>query len=113
MGRCVLDLGASVYLLPYSVYKQLSLGKLQPTNLILLLADRSVKISKGIVEDVILKVDEFYFHANIIILDTEPVINLNSYSPVILGRSFLTTDDVVIRCRNGVMTSLSGNMRVD
>ena len=44
MDRCLLDLGASVNLLPYSVYKQLGLGELQPTNLILLLADRSVKV---------------------------------------------------------------------
>ena len=61
MDRYLLDLGASVNLLPYSVYKQLGLGDLQPTNLTLLLADRSVKISKEIVVDVILKIDEFYF----------------------------------------------------
>ena len=61
MDWCLLDLGASVNLLPYSVYKQLSLGELQPTNLTLLLADMSVKVPNRIVEDVILKVDEFYF----------------------------------------------------
>ena len=57
MDRCLLDLRASVNLLPYSVYKQLALGELQPTNLTLFLADRSVKVPKRIVEDVILKVD--------------------------------------------------------
>ena len=60
MDRCLLDLGASVNLLPYFVYKQLGLGELQPTNLTLLQADRSVKVPKRIVEDVILKVDEFF-----------------------------------------------------
>ena len=39
MNRYLLDLGASVNILPYSVYKQLGLGELQPTNLTLLLAD--------------------------------------------------------------------------
>jgi len=43
------------------VYKQLGLGELQSTNLTLLLADRSVKVLKGIVGDVILKFNEFYF----------------------------------------------------
>ena len=56
-GTCVekalLDLGASVNLLPYSVYKQLGLGELKPTTITLSLADRSVKIPKGTVEDVL------------------------------------------------------------
>ena len=53
-GTCVekalLDLGANVNLLPYSVYKQLGLGELKPITITLSLADRSVKIPKGIVE---------------------------------------------------------------
>jgi len=53
MDRCLLDLGASVNLLPYFVYKQLGLGELQSTNLTLLLAYNSVKIPKEIVEEVI------------------------------------------------------------
>ena len=64
-GTCVdkalLDLGARVNLLPYSVYKQLGLGELKPTTITLSLADRSVKIPKSIVEDVLVKVDKFYY----------------------------------------------------
>ena len=56
-GTCVekalLDLGASVNLLPYSVYKHLGLGELKPTTITLSLVDRSVKIPKGTVEDVL------------------------------------------------------------
>ena len=63
-GTCIdkslLDLEASVNLLPYSVYKQLGLGDLKPKKITLPLADRSVKIPKGIVEDVLVKVDQFY-----------------------------------------------------
>ena len=55
--KALLDLGASVYLLPYSIYKQLWLGELKPTTITLSLADRSVKIPKGIVEDILVKVD--------------------------------------------------------
>jgi hypothetical protein len=71
--RALLDLGASVNLLPYSVYLQLGLGELKPTSMILQLADRSVKISQRIVEDVLIKVDKFYFPVDFIVLDTEQV----------------------------------------
>ena len=55
--KALLDLGASVNLLPYSVYKQLGLGELKPTSIILSLADRSVKIPRGIIEDVLVQID--------------------------------------------------------
>ena len=61
MEKALLDLGVSVNLLPYSVYKQLGLGELKPTTIILSLADRSVKIHKGVIEDVLVKVDKFYY----------------------------------------------------
>ena len=73
-GTCIdqalLDLGASVNLLPYSVYKQLGLGELKPTNITLSLADQSVKIPKGIVEDMLVKVDKFYYPVDFVVLDT-------------------------------------------
>jgi len=112
MNRCLLDLGASVNLLPYSVYNQLGLGELKLIDLTLLLADRSVKIPKRIVEDVILKVDKFYFPVDFVVLDTELITNLSSHSFVILGRSFFATVDVAIRCRNGVTPLSFGNMTV-
>jgi hypothetical protein len=59
--RALLDLGASVNLLPYSVYLQLGLGELKPTSMTLQLADWFVKVPQGIVEDVVIKVDKFYF----------------------------------------------------
>ena len=71
--RTLLDLGASVNLLPYSVYKQLGLSELKPTTITLSLADRSVKILKRIVEDVLVKVDKFNYPVDFVVLDTEPV----------------------------------------
>ena len=53
MEKALLDLGASVNLLPYSVYKKLGLGELKPTTITLSLIDRSVKIPKGTIEDVL------------------------------------------------------------
>jgi hypothetical protein len=75
-------------LLPYSVFQSLNLGELKPTFVTLLLADRSVKVSRGIVEDVLLQVDKFIYPVDFIVLDTQPVEACNSI-PVILGLHFL------------------------
>jgi hypothetical protein len=111
--RALLDLGASVNLLPYSVYVQLGLEELKPTSMTLQLADRSVKVPRGIVEDVLIKVDKFYFLVDFIVLDTEPVHNLGSQIPVILGRPFLATANALINCRTGVMKISFRNMTVE
>jgi hypothetical protein len=74
--RALLDLGARVNLLPYSVYIQLGLGELKSTSITLQLADRSVKKPKGIIEDVLIKVDKFYYPVDLIVLDTEPAVNI-------------------------------------
>ena len=106
-GTCVekalLDLGASVNLLLYSVYKQLGLGELKPTTITLTLANRSVKIPKGTIEDVLVQVEKFYYLVDFVVLDTKPGDVGANYVPIILGRSFLATSNVIINCRNGVM----------
>ena len=116
-GTCVdkalLDLGASVNLLPYSVYKQLGLGELKPTTITLSLVDRSVKIPKGIVEDVLVKVDKFYYSVDSIVLDTESVAERTNHVPIILGRPFLATSNAIINFRNGVMQLTFGNMTLE
>ena len=116
-GTCVekalLDLGASVNLLPYSVYKQVGLGELKPNTITLSLADRSVKIPKGIVEDVLVKVDKFYYPVDFVVLDTEPVAESTNHVPIILGRPFLATSNSIINCWNGVMQPTFGNMTLE
>ena len=71
--KALLDLGASVNLLPYSVYKQLGLGELKLTSITLSLTDRSMKIPRGMIEDVLVQVDKFYYPVDFIVLDTDPV----------------------------------------
>ena len=116
-GNCIdkslLDLGASVNLLPYSVYKQLGLGELKPTNITLSLAERSVKIPKGIVEDVLVKIEKFYYPVDFVVLDTEPIANEPNHVPIILGRPFLATANAIINCWNGVMQLTFGNMTLE
>ena len=111
--RALLDLGASVNLLPYSVYKQLGLGEFKPTTITLSLADISVKIPKGIVEDVLVKVDKFYYPVDFVVLETKPVATGANYVPIILGRPFLATSNAIINCRNGVMQLMFGNMTLE
>jgi len=87
IDKALPDLGACVNLLPYLVYQQLGLGELKPTTVILQLADRSIKKPRWVIEDVIIKVDKFFFPVDFIVLDTE------------LGRPFLATANACINCR--------------
>ena len=106
-GTCVekalLDLGASVNFLPYSVYKQLGLGELKPTSITLNFADRSMKIPREIIEDVLVQVDKFYYPVDFVVLDTDPFVKGTNYVPIILGRPFLATPNAIINYRNEVM----------
>ncbi|XP_059591059.1 uncharacterized protein LOC132253323, partial [Vitis vinifera] len=111
--KALLDLGASVNLLPYSVYKQLGLGELKPTAITLSLADRSVKIPRGVIEDVLVQVDNFYYPVDFIVLDTDPTVKEANLVPIILGRPFLATSNAIINCRNGLMQLTFGNMTLD
>ena len=113
IDKALLDLGSSVNLLPYSMYKQLGLGEMKSTNITLSLADRSVKIPKGIVEDVLVKVDKFYYLMDFVVLDTEPMVESTNQVPIILGRPFLATSNSIINFRNGVMQLTFGNMTLE
>ena len=110
INKALLDLGASVNLMPFSVYMQLGLGELKPTSITLSLVDRSVKIPKGIVEDVLVKINNFYYPVDFVVLDTAPSSNEPNHVPIILGRPFLATANAIINCRNGIMQLTFGDM---
>jgi hypothetical protein len=110
--KALLDLGVGVNLLRYSIYLQLGLGELKPTPIILQLADRSVKKPWGIIEDVIIQVDNFYFPVDFIVLDTESVVNPTKMILIILGRPFLATANANINCRTRIMKIRFGNLKV-
>ena len=111
--KSLIDLGASVNLLPFSMYKQLGLGELKPTTITLSLTDRSIKIPKGIVEDVLIQVDKFYYPVDFDVLDTEPVAVGANHVPIILRRPFLATSNAILNCWNGVMQLTFGNMTLE
>ena len=88
----------------------MGLGELKPTTITLSLADISVKIPKGTVEDVLVQVDKFYYLVDFVVLDIEPVAVGHNYVPIILGRTFLDTSNAIINFQNGVMQLTFGNM---
>ena len=111
--KALLDLGASFNLLPYSMYKQLGLGELKPTSITLSLADGSIKIPKGTIEDVLIQVDRFYYPVDFFVLDTESVAVGANHVPILLGRPFLAASNAIINYRNGVMQLTFGNMTLE
>ena len=72
-----------------------------------------MKIPKGIVEDVLVKIDKFYYLVDFVVLDTEPIASEPNHVPIILGRPFLATANAIINCRNGVMQLTFGNMTLE
>ena len=69
-----------------------------------------MKIPKGIVEDVLLKVNKFYDLVDFDVLDTKPMATGSNYVPIILGRPFLATSNAIINYRNRFMQLTFGNM---
>ena len=95
--KALCDLGASVNLMPLSVYNRLKLGQAKPTTVTLQMADRSLSHPYGIVEDVLVKVGKFIFPADFIILDMEE----DEKIPIIMGRPFLATGRALIDVQKG------------
>nr|GEZ85599.1 reverse transcriptase domain-containing protein [Tanacetum cinerariifolium] len=81
------DSGASINLMPLSIYEKLGIRSLKPTRMTLELANRSITFSMGIAKDVIVKVEKFYFLVDFVIVDFEA----DPRVPIILGRPFLRT----------------------
>nr|GEV79625.1 reverse transcriptase domain-containing protein [Tanacetum cinerariifolium] len=86
------DLGASINLIPLSIWKKLKLPTLNDTKMVLELADKTISKPTGVAENVFVKVGKFYFPANFVVLDfiVDPRV------PLILGRPFLSNDHALI-----------------
>ena len=90
--RALCDLGASINLMPLSIFRRLGLGEARLTKVTLQLIDRSLKHPRGVIEDVLEKVDKFIFPTDFIVLDMEE----DKEIPIILGSPFLATGRVMI-----------------
>ncbi|XP_021998248.1 uncharacterized protein LOC110895271 [Helianthus annuus] len=104
-AHALADLGASINLMPFSLYERLGLGELTPTRMSLSLADRSVKYPCGIVENLLVKVDRFVFPVDFVVLDMEA----DERVPIILGRPFLRTAKAIIDVFDGKISLRAGD----
>ena len=95
--RALCDLGASINLMPLSIFRRLGLGEAHPTTVTLQLADRSLKHPRGVIEDVVVKVDKFIFPTDFIVLDMEE----DKEIPIILGIPFLATERAMSDVQRG------------
>ncbi|CAN6453991.1 unnamed protein product [Victoria cruziana] len=100
--RALLDLGASVNVLPGCFYDAFQLEGLKPINMTIQMADRSVKRPRGVLEDVLIQIEDLIFPVDFIVLDMEGV-DAEHQTPIILGRPFLATANACINCRTGVL----------
>ncbi|XP_070005355.1 uncharacterized protein [Nicotiana sylvestris] len=96
------DLGASINLMPYFVFKTLCIGQPRRTSMRLQMADRTMKRPLGIIDDVLVRVDKFILPTDFMILDCK----VDYEVPIILGRPFLATRKALVDVEAG--THLSG-----
>lgn len=106
--KALCDLGASINLMPLSVFRKLGLGEVKATTVTLQLADRSLTHPRGIIEDVLVKVEKFIFPADFLILDMEEDKDVQ----LILGRPFLATGRAIVDVQKGQLILRLGDEQI-
>ncbi|XP_070675715.1 uncharacterized protein [Malus domestica] len=101
--HAMLDLGASINVMPYSIYESMNLGEVKKDGVIIQLADRSNAYPKGVLEDVLVQVNHLIFPADFYILDMEDSAHSTSLL-ILLGRPFMKTAQTKIDVFKGTLT---------
>ena len=101
LEKAMIDLGASINVMPSPIYASLKLGPLNKTGVVIQLADRSNAYPKGVVEDVLVQVNDLVFPVDFYVLDME---NGDETTPILLGRPFLKTSKTKIDVHSGILT---------
>ncbi|XP_070003263.1 uncharacterized protein [Nicotiana sylvestris] len=104
-AKALCDLGESINLMPYSLFKTLGIGQPRPTSMRLQMVDRTMKRPLGIIDDVLIWVDKFILPANFVILDCKVDYDV----PIILGRPFLATGKTLVDVEVGELTFRVGD----
>ncbi|CAN6580919.1 unnamed protein product [Malus baccata var. baccata] len=99
----MLDLGASINVMPYSIYVSMNLGELKHDGVIIQLADRSNAYPKGVLEDVLVQVDHLVFPADFYVLEMDESDHAPSL-PILLGRPFMKTARTKIDVYSGTLS---------
>ncbi|KAI3748436.1 hypothetical protein L6452_11499 [Arctium lappa] len=103
VNQAMLDLGASINVMPYAIYSSLDVGPLKPTGVVIQLADRSTVYPKGVLEDVLVQVNELVFPTDFYVIDMEEN-NTSKAGMILLGRPFLKTSKTKIDVHDGNLT---------
>ncbi|XP_070022551.1 uncharacterized protein [Nicotiana sylvestris] len=98
--KALCDLGASINLMPYSVFKTLDIGQPRLTSMRLQMANRTMKRPLVIIDDILVRVDKFILSADFVILDCE----VDYEVPIILGRYCLATGKALVDVEVGELT---------
>jgi len=108
--RGMLDLGASINVMPLSIYKVLNLGLLKERSVIIQLADRSNSYREG-VEDILIRINKLIFSLDFYIIDMDDEFASNStyiyiyiYIYILLGRPFMKTTRTMIDVHKGILS---------
>ncbi|XP_070055039.1 uncharacterized protein [Nicotiana tomentosiformis] len=107
-AKALYDLGASINLMPYFVFKILGIGQQRHTYMRLQMVDRTMKNPLGIIDDVLVRVDKFILPPDFVILDCE----VDYEVPIILGRLFLATRKALVNMEAGELTFRVGDEKV-
>ncbi|XP_041009434.1 uncharacterized protein LOC121253491 [Juglans microcarpa x Juglans regia] len=99
--KAMIDLGSSINVMSYSIYASLKLGPLNKTGVVIQLADRSNAYPKGVVEVVLVQINDLVFPTDFYVLDME---NDDQTAPILLGRPFLKTSMTKIDVHSGTFT---------
>ncbi|KAM1862919.1 hypothetical protein ACFX14_003317 [Malus domestica] len=99
----MLDLGASINVMPYSIYASMNLGALKNDGVIIQLADRSNTYPKGVLEDVLVQVNHLVFPADFYVLEMDESDHAPSL-PILLGRPFMKTARTKIDVYSGTLS---------
>ncbi|XP_057719978.1 uncharacterized protein LOC130934416 [Arachis stenosperma] len=100
IGKALCDIGASINLMPLSMMKKMQIEEVKPTRISLQLTNRSIKLPHGVVENLLVKVGDFIFPADFVVLEIEE----SDDASIILGRPFLATRRALIDVQKGEQT---------
>ncbi|XP_075074435.1 uncharacterized protein LOC142162032 [Nicotiana tabacum] len=106
--KALCDSGASINLMPFSIFRKLDLGEMKDISVSLQFSDQSTKKPKGIIENVLVRVDKFVFPVDFIVLEMKECPD----EQIIFGRPFLATGRVIIDVHQGQLILIVDEERV-
>jgi Aspartyl protease len=109
LKKVLCDPGASVSLMPKSIFDKLGIEDFKPTRISLQLVDRSVRFSLGIIEDITVQVGKFFVPGDFVVMEMEE----DSQVPIILGRLFFTTAGANLDIKNDIISLAIGDEKIE